>query len=126
MSNDCIRIKNELKNRIKEIEVIIKRIDESLHNLTRSNLGRDFIEKSKQKNLQKKEDLENELIDIENKIRNLELGIMDSEMIQDLENNKKYTEDLRIKEDIRKKNRNESIKIKEQKSKESWQEQREE
>lgn len=126
MSTDRIRIKNELTNRIKEIEVIIRRIDESLHNLTRSNLGRDFIEKSKQKNLQKKEDLENELVDIENKLHNLNLGVMDTEMINDIENNKKFSDDLRLKESNHKKTREEAIKNKEKINKESWQEQREE
>jgi hypothetical protein len=124
--SDRIRIKNELNNRIKEIGVIIRRIDETLYNITRSNLGRDFVEKSKQKNLQKKEDLEKELIDLENKLRNLENGVMDSEMILEAENDKKYSAEIREREKNSKKNRDDAYKMKEKKSKESWQKQREE
>lgn len=124
--SDLIRIKNELNNRIKEIGVIIRRIDETLHNLTRSNLGRDFIEKSKEKNRQKKEDLENELIELENKLRNLEHGVLDTEMILEAEKDKKYSEEVRERESNRKKTRDEAYKKKEKRSKESWQEQREE
>lgn len=89
MEKEKIRLVNNLVNKINEIKVNINRAEESLHNLVRSGMEKNFIESSKQKNKEKIDRYHQEIIDIESEINLIKQGHKDIEIQEQIDKNKK-------------------------------------
>jgi hypothetical protein len=90
IEKEKIRRINNATTRIKQLEISIKRSEEAISNLTRSTLGKDFIENSKIKNKENITKSKIEIEELENLIHDINQGLYDEEI--DEENKKGMAE----------------------------------
>jgi hypothetical protein len=88
IEKEKIRLRNEYSTRIKTISKEIFRLEESLTNLTRSGLSKDFVDKKKEENKLKIESLKNESQTLNLKLEDLDTGILDEEIERRLQSQK--------------------------------------
>lgn len=99
IEREKIRLRNEYINRIKFINKEIFRLEESMTNLTRSGLNKDFVDNSKEKNNKKINDFKSEIESVNLKINDLESSHMDEEILNRLNADKKIN-DEKLKKEI--------------------------
>lgn len=88
IEKEKIRLRNEYSTRIKLISKEIFRLEESLTNLTRSGLSKDFVDKKKDENKLKIETLKNESETLNLKLGDLDNGVLDEEIESRLQSQK--------------------------------------
>ena len=88
IDKEKIRLRNEYNTRIKFMTKEIFRLEESLTNLTRSGLSKDFVDKKKDDNKTKIDNLKNESNELNLKLLDLDTGVMDEEIQKRLQSQK--------------------------------------